>query len=88
MILRVEMTLHLLKCKLEFFCLNEVSFVQRVYCVEWASLKEFTVNEQMLKAPSLDSSDLHISVLKCNCQTYDDVIGLRLKKPSFVILGA
>ena len=30
---------------------------------------------RMLKEPPLKSSDLHFSVLKCHCQTYDDIIG-------------
>ena len=32
--------------------------------------------------------DLHFSVIKCHCQTYDDNIGPKLKKPSLNILGA
>ena len=42
----------------------------------------------MLKAPPLKSSDLHFSVIKCHCWTYDDNIGPKLKMPSFAILGA
>ena len=38
---------------------------------------------QMLKAPPLKSSGLHISVLKCNCWIYHANIGLRLIYPSF-----
>ena len=34
---------------------------------------------QMLKAPPLHSSDLHLSVIKCNCRSYE--------KTSFAILG-
>ena len=41
----------------------------------------------MLKAPPLKSSDLHFSVIKCHCWTYDDNIGPKFKKPSFAILG-
>ena len=41
----------------------------------------------MLKAPPLKSWDLHFSVIKCHCWTYDDNIGPKLKKPSFAILG-
>ena len=41
----------------------------------------------MLKAPPLISSDLHFSVIKCHCRTYDDNIGPKLKKLSFAILG-
>ena len=32
-------------------------------------------------------SDLHFSVRKCHCRTYDENIGPQLKKPSFAILG-
>ena len=39
---------------------------------------------QILKQPGLISSDLHLSI-KCNCQTYDDNIGPKLKKPSYVV---
>ena len=35
---------------------------------------------RMLKQPALNSSDLHFSVIKCNCWTYDDNIGPKLKK--------
>ena len=42
----------------------------------------------MLKQPGLISSDLHLSVIQCNYRTYDDNIGQKLKKPSFVILRA
>ena len=42
----------------------------------------------VLKAPPLKSSDVHFSVIKCHCQTYDDNIGPKLKKPSFAFLGA
>ena len=42
----------------------------------------------VLKAPPLKSSDVHFSVIKCHCQTYDDNIGPKLKKPSFAIFGA
>ena len=42
----------------------------------------------MVKAPPLKSSDLHFSVIKCHCRTYDDNIGPKLKKRSFAILGA
>ena len=38
----------------------------------------------MLKAPPLHSSDLHLSVIKCNCRTYEDNISP--KKMSFAIL--
>ena len=38
---------------------------------------------QVLKAPPLKSSGLHISVLKCNCWIYHANIGLRLIYPSF-----
>ena len=41
----------------------------------------------MLKQPGLISSDLHILVIKFNCQTYDDNMGPKLKNLSFVILG-
>ena len=41
---------------------------------------------EMLKAPSLNSSDLQLSEIKCNYRTYDDNIGLK-KKPSFAIFG-
>ena len=41
----------------------------------------------MLKQPSLKSSGLHLSVLECNCQTYDNSIGPKLKQPSFVNWG-
>ena len=43
---------------------------------------------QMLKAPPLKSLDLHFSGIKCNCQTYDNNIAPKLKKPSFAIFGA
>ena len=43
---------------------------------------------QMLKGPGLISSDQHLLLVKCNCRTYDDNIGPKLKKPSFEILGA
>ena len=33
----------------------------------------------MLKAPPLKSSDLHFSVKKCHCQTYDNNIGPKSK---------
>ena len=36
----------------------------------------------------LKSLDLHFSVIKCHCWTYDDNISPKLKKPSFAILGA
>ena len=42
---------------------------------------------QMLKASLLKSSDLHFSVIKWHCQTYDDNIGPKFKKPRFAILG-
>ena len=42
----------------------------------------------MLKAPPLKSSDLHFSAIECHCETCDDNIGPKLKKKSFVILGA
>ena len=41
----------------------------------------------VLKAPPLKSSDVHFSVIKFHCWTYDDNIGPKLKKPSFAILG-
>ena len=41
----------------------------------------------MLKAPPLKSSDLYLSVIKCHCQTYDDNIGPKFKKPSYAIFG-
>ena len=44
-------------------------------------------NGQVLKAPPLKSSDLHLSVIECHCRTYDDNIGPNLKKLSFAILG-
>ena len=43
---------------------------------------------RMLKAPPLKSSDLHLSVIKYNCQTYNDNIRPNFKKPGFAILGA
>ena len=30
---------------------------------------------RMLKGPGLKSLDLHLSIIKCNCWTYDDNIG-------------
>ena len=42
----------------------------------------------MLKGPSLKSSGLHISVIYCTFWPYDDNIEPKLKKPSFVMLGA
>ena len=41
----------------------------------------------MLKAPPLKSLDLHFSVIKYHCWTYDDNISPKLKKQSFAILG-
>ena len=41
---------------------------------------------QMLKQPGLISSVLHLSVF-CNCHTYYDNIGPKLKKLRFAILG-
>ena len=40
---------------------------------------------RMLKQPGLISSDLTLLVIKCNCWTYNNNIGLKLKKLSFVI---
>ena len=42
----------------------------------------------MLKAPPLKSLDLHFSVIKSHCRTYDDNIGPKFKTPRFAILGA
>ena len=52
-------------------------------CGHYVWLK-VTIGEWMLKAPPLISSNPHLSVIKCNCWTYGDNIGPRLKKPSFV----
>ena len=42
---------------------------------------------RMLKAPPLKSLDLHFSVIKCHCQTYDDNIGPKLKKAELCYFG-
>ena len=42
----------------------------------------------MLKQPALKSLNLHIWVLLCNCQTYDDNIGSIYIYPSFAQLYA
>ena len=41
----------------------------------------------MPKGPGLKSLGLHISVIYCKFWSCDDNIGLKLKKPTFVILG-
>ena len=40
----------------------------------------------MLKQPALISSDLHLSVIKCKCQTYDDNIDPKLSSLHWNIL--
>ena len=64
---------------------NIITFSSQQKCA-WAS----TGGKQgrVLKAPPLKSLDLHFLVTKCHCQTYDDNIGPKLKKPSFAFLGA
>ena len=42
---------------------------------------------QMLKQPGLFSLVLHLSVLKCNCRTYNDNISLKLNAPYRACLG-
>ena len=53
-----------------------------VHCLFDFGLK----NRWVLKAPPLISSDLHFSVIKCHCWTYDANIGPKLKKPSLYII--
>ena len=61
---------------------------ERKRLVETNSKDCYKLIWKMLKAPALKSSDLYFSVIKCHCQTYDDIIGPKLKKLSFAILGA
>ena len=42
---------------------------------------------QDVRMADAKSLHLHLSVIKCDCPTYDDNIGPKLKQPSFVILG-
>ena len=37
----------------------------------------------MLKGPGLIFSDPYLSVIKCNCQTFNDIISAKFKKTSF-----
>ena len=57
-------------------------------CSEIKYLLVLAQKRWVLKAPPLKSTDLHFSVIKCNCRTYNDNIGPELKKLSFAILGA
>ena len=42
---------------------------------------------RILKQPARKSLGPHISVLQCNCWTYDENISLKLKYQSFAIWG-
>ena len=43
---------------------------------------------RMLKQPGLISLDLHLSVILCNCWTYEDNIGLKFKKAELCHMGS
>ena len=41
----------------------------------------------MIKQPDLNFSELNLSVIKCNCWTYEDNIGKQFKKAKLCKIG-